>query len=174
MKELIFINGTMGVGKTTTSRELQKLLPNCVFLDGDWCWDMSPFTVTAETKKMVIDNICHLLNNFLSCSAYEHILFCWVMQEEQIITEILSRLKVGNYRLTKFSLICSEMKLKERLMRDVEAGVRSADVLERSTSRLQQYLDMDTEKIDVGVLTPESAARKIYNGIMKKRAEEER
>jgi len=42
MKNLIFINGTMGVGKTATSRELQKLLSNCVFLDGDWCWDMSP------------------------------------------------------------------------------------------------------------------------------------
>lgn len=42
MKNLIFINGAMGVGKTATSRELQKLLPNCVFLDGDWCWDMSP------------------------------------------------------------------------------------------------------------------------------------
>ncbi|NLL98695.1 MAG: nucleotide kinase, partial [Tepidanaerobacter sp.] len=27
MKNLIFINGTMGVGKTATSRELQKLLP---------------------------------------------------------------------------------------------------------------------------------------------------
>jgi len=32
MKNLIFINGTMGVGKTATSRELQKILPNCVFL----------------------------------------------------------------------------------------------------------------------------------------------
>jgi broad-specificity NMP kinase len=51
MKNLIFINGTMGVGKTTTSLELKKILPKCVFLDGDWCWDMSPFIVTEETKK---------------------------------------------------------------------------------------------------------------------------
>ncbi len=32
MKNLIFINGTMGVGKTATGRELQKLLPNVFFL----------------------------------------------------------------------------------------------------------------------------------------------
>jgi predicted AAA+ superfamily ATPase len=51
LKNIFFINGTMGVGKTTTSRELQRLLPKCVFLDGDWCWDMNPFIVTDETKK---------------------------------------------------------------------------------------------------------------------------
>jgi tRNA uridine 5-carbamoylmethylation protein Kti12 len=60
MKNLIFINGTMGVGKTATSRELQKLLPNCVFLDGDWCWDMSPFIVNDETKKVKSKIVCKL------------------------------------------------------------------------------------------------------------------
>ncbi|MEG1477069.1 MAG: AAA family ATPase, partial [Oscillospiraceae bacterium] len=42
MKTLIMISGTMGVGKTTTCRELQKILPRNVFLDGDWCWSMQP------------------------------------------------------------------------------------------------------------------------------------
>lgn len=51
----------MGVGKTTVCRRLKVLLPNSVFLDGDWCWDMHPFQITEETKAMVLDNICHLL-----------------------------------------------------------------------------------------------------------------
>jgi shikimate kinase len=46
MKKLIFINGTMGVGKTTISQQLKQQLPYSVFLDGDWCWDASPFVVT--------------------------------------------------------------------------------------------------------------------------------
>ncbi len=54
MKNFIVINGTMGVGKTATGKQLQKLLPNCVFLDGDWCWDASPFIVNEETKAMVL------------------------------------------------------------------------------------------------------------------------
>ena len=37
MKTLYFINGAMGVGKTAVSRALQKMLPDCAFLDGDWC-----------------------------------------------------------------------------------------------------------------------------------------
>lgn len=37
MKTLYLIGGTMGVGKTTISRQLKKDLHNSVFLDGDWC-----------------------------------------------------------------------------------------------------------------------------------------
>ena len=51
----------MGVGKTATCRELQKILARNVFLDGDWCWDMQPFVVTDETTAMVGGNIAHLL-----------------------------------------------------------------------------------------------------------------
>ena len=35
MKTLYLVGGTMGVGKTTTCKALQRLLPNSVFLDGD-------------------------------------------------------------------------------------------------------------------------------------------
>ena len=50
MKALYLIGGTMGVGKTTISQQLKKDLPNCVFLDGDWCWDADLFQVTEETE----------------------------------------------------------------------------------------------------------------------------
>lgn len=55
----------MGVGKTAVSQRLKRELPNAVFLDGDWCWDASPFQVTSETKNMVMDNICYVLNNYI-------------------------------------------------------------------------------------------------------------
>ena len=74
MKTLYMIGGTMGVGKTTVCQQLKQDLPNSVFLDGDWCWDASPFQVTDETKAMVTNNICYLLNNFLKCSAYDNTL----------------------------------------------------------------------------------------------------
>ena len=64
MKKLYLIGGTMGVGKTAACQALKRLLPGSVFLDGDWCWDADPFVVNDETKAMVEDNICHLLNNF--------------------------------------------------------------------------------------------------------------
>ena len=92
MKTLYIIGGTMGVGKTTVCQQLKQVLPNSVFLDGDWCWDAHPFQVTEETKAMVTDNICHLLNNFLHCSAYENVIFCWVMHQQAIIDSIVEKL----------------------------------------------------------------------------------
>ena len=70
MKKLYLIGGTMGVGKTTVSQTLKMQLENSVFLDGDWCWDAHSFQVTEETKEMVLQNICTILNNFLQCSEY--------------------------------------------------------------------------------------------------------
>lgn len=165
MKNILFINGTMGVGKTATSRELQRLLPKCAFLDGDWCWDMNPFIVTGETKSMVEDNICHILNNFLKCSEYENIIFCWVMHEEYIIEDILSGLNLQNAALYKISLICSKQSLIDRLSKDVNNGIRTKDVIERSVSRLNNYLLMDTIKIDVSNIAPEQVAQQIIKYI---------
>lgn len=162
MKRLIFINGTMGVGKTSTSRELQKILSNCVFLDGDWCWDMSPFIITNEAKQMVVDNISYMLNNFIACSAYDNIIFCWVMHEQRIIDDILSRINLCDYQLYKFSLVCSREALTERITLDVKEGFRTIDVLERSIPRMQNYLSMDTLKINVTDINAKYAAYKMY------------
>lgn len=164
MKNLIFINGTMGVGKTSTSQELKKLLPKCVFLDGDWCWDMSPFIVNEETKAMVVDNIAHLLNNFLSCSEFENIVFCWVMHEESIIDGILEKIN-SEYKLHKFSLVCDENALTKRINKDVKNKVRKADVLMRSLPRLNNYYNMNTIKIDVSNITAFDAAKIISDKV---------
>ena len=116
MKTLYLIGGTMGVGKTTVSKRLKEILPNSVFLDGDWCWDASPFQVTEETKDMVIDNICYLLNNFLHCSAYENIIFCWVMHEQSIINSIKEKLDTENCNLRSISLMTDDDNLRKRLL----------------------------------------------------------
>ena len=161
MKNIYLIGGTMGVGKTATCQILKKKLPDCVFLDGDWCWDMQPFRVTSETKKMVMENICFLLNQFIRCSAYENIIFCWVMHEQAIIDEILSKLETENCSVHTFSLICDADELGKHLQKDIDAGIRSEDVLQGSIARLGSYENLDTEKIDVTYMTPEQAAEKI-------------
>ena len=154
------------IGKTTTSKELQKLLPKCVFLDGDWCWDMLPFIITDETKSMVIDNISYLLNSFIFCSEYENIIFCWVMHEQSILDDVLSRLNKNDCIVYKFSIVCSEQSLITRITGDIRQGIRSEDVIERSVPRLSNYYRMDTEKIDVSEISAKEAAEIIYKRII--------
>lgn len=161
MKTIYIIGGAMGVGKTATSECLKQRLPNSVFLDGDWCWDMHPFQVTEETRRMVMDNICHLLNNFIACSAYDNIIFCWVLHQQAILDELLSRLHTAGCRVRLISLLCGEQALRARLQKDIDAGIRAEDILARSVARLPLYPPLNTEKIDVSALTPAQAAERI-------------
>lgn len=163
MKSLYLIGGTMGVGKTSVCTLLNEKLEKSVFLDGDWCWYSNPFTVTEETKEMVIDNICYILNNYIRCSAFKNIVFCWVMHEQSIIDKITSKLSTVNCRTINISLICNERSLTERLKKDIESGKRSSDILERSIARIPLYLNLDTVKIE----TSDKTVRKIADDILR-------
>lgn len=153
MKNLYLIGGTMGVGKTAVCQQLKKDLPNSVFLDGDWCWDANPFQITEETKNMVINNICYLLNNFLHCSAYKNIIFCWVLHEQFIIDSIIERLEVKNCVIKCISLIADRKNIKNRLKKDISNGIRTVDVIDRSIAKISLYQDLNTIKVDTNEKT---------------------
>lgn len=151
----------MGVGKTTVCQVMKENLDNSVFLDGDWCWDSHPFQVTDETKKMVIHNICFLLNQFIHCSAYQNIIFCWVLHEQSIIDTILESLDKTDCTLKVISLICDEAELEARLMKDITAGIREKNVLERSISRMGNYIKLNTVRLDTSNKKPIDIADEI-------------
>ena len=137
MKHLYLIGGTMGVGKTTVCQKLKRLLPNSVFLDGDWCWDADPF---------------------LACSVYENVIFCWVMHQQEIIDDILERLKMEDIEIHTVSLLCDRNSLCQRLEKDIAQGIRQADIEERSLARLSLYKQLNTAKIDTSQKNPEEIA----------------
>lgn len=170
MKDLYLIGGAMGIGKTAVGQQLKRDLPNSVFLDGDWCWDADPFLVTEETKAMVLENICFLLDNFLRCTAYQHVIFCWVMHHQEIIDAILSRLKTEGCRIHCISLTCRPDVLEKRLQGDIAEGIRTPDILEKSLSYLPLYGPLHTKKIDTSELSVHQAADMIAHSTPSHRA----
>ena len=158
MKNFYIIGGTMGVGKTSVCGFMKDTLENSVFLDGDWCWTSHPFQITEETKKMVLQNICFLLNQFVHCSAYENIIFCWVMHEQSIIDHILSRIDTSNCKVKCISLVTDAESLRRRIEADIDRTDRMA---ERSIARLPLYEQLNTIKIDVSQINAEQAAEEI-------------
>ncbi len=163
MKTIYIIGGTMGVGKTTVCQKLKKILDNAVFLDGDWCWDADPFVVTDETKAMVMDNIHHTLNNFIKCSAYHNIIFCWVMHMQSIIDDVINGLEKDNCRMVSVSLMATEETIRERLGKDIKNGIRKEDVLERSVARIPVYDVLNSIKIYTDNKTVDEIAIEITN-----------
>ena len=162
MKKTVYmIGGPMGAGKTTVSQLLKKQLDHAVFLDGDWCWDADPFVVTDETKAMVLDNICYMLNSFIACSAYSNIIFCWVMHEQSIIDYLLENINISQCKVRLISLMADKETLVKRLNKDVLQGIRKSDVINRSLSKLPLYEKLDTIKIDTTGKEPELVAKEI-------------
>lgn len=148
MKTLYLIGGAMGVGKSTVCGELNKTLPKSVYLDGDWCWNMDPFVVTEETKAMVLSNAQYLLNSFICCSELDNIIFSWVMDREEIISDLLSGLSLASARVVKISLVADKSALADRISRDIAAGKRDESALEKGLARLPLYDDVSAIKID--------------------------
>lgn len=167
MKTLILISGTMGIGKSTLCQQLKKKLDHSVFLDGDWCWDMHPFIVNEETKEMVMNNICFQINSFLKCSSIDYVIFGWVMHQQDIIDDILGRIDLKDVRVCSLSLVCSKETLTKHIQKDIDLGIRSQDVLERSLSRLEMYQYLNTIKIDITDLNVEESVQRIYEIILK-------
>lgn len=113
---------------------------------------------------MVLENICFLLNQFLRCSAYDHVIFCWVLHRQEIWDAVRSRLDIRDCAVRSVSLVCTAEALAARIMRDIQAGRRDPEALERSLAYLPLYGPLNTEKLDVSRLTPGEAAERILEG----------
>ncbi len=161
MKRLYLVGGPMGVGKTAACQQLKRLLPGSAYLDGDWCWDMHPFLVTEETRAMVMDNIAHTLSNFLHCSTIQNVILSWVMHEQAILDDLLARLPLDNCEAVSVSLVASPDVLRARLRSDIDAGLRSENVIERSLARLPMYAQVKSVKLDTSALTAQQVAKAI-------------
>lgn len=161
MKRLYILCGAMGVGKSATGRALRDLLPDCAFLDGDWCWDMHPFRVTEETKELVLGNIAFLLNRFLRCSACGHVILAWVLHRQEVLDALLEQVDTAGGAVRPISLVCRPEVLRARIGADIAAGRRDAGAAERALAYLPLCRELHTQHIDTSELTPEQAARRI-------------
>ena len=83
------------------------------------------------------------------------------MHEQSIIDDILSRLDVGEAEVKTISLIASEKAITARLEKDVAAGIRTPDVIERSIARIPFYKKLNTVKIDTDEKTVDAVAEEI-------------
>lgn len=161
MRTLIMLNGPMGVGKTTVGRLLKNKLHKSVFLDGDWCWDIHPFTVTPETKAMAIDNVIYLLRNFLGCSEIEVVIFNWVMDRQEVYQSLLTGLADKEFELLPITLLCSEEALDKRWYADTVNDWRVEEWLEVSRKSLHWFSERDTLRLDTSDLTADQVAERI-------------
>lgn len=160
-RNLIFVNGPMGVGKSATCQRLLDLLQPAAYLDGDWCWMMKPWSATPRNIAMVRENILFVLRQYLANPEIGNVILGWVMHQSDIIDGLLDALPLAGVQVHVFSLVCTPEALKRRIMKDVADGTRNEDVIQRSLERLPLYASMPWPKIDVSEISAGEAACRI-------------
>lgn len=124
---------------------------------------MNPFIVTRETKEMAINNITHLLHNFLACSECNYVIFNWVIDKESVYEDILEALSDLTFELYKITLICTEEALENRWYKDNINDWRIPKWLQVSKKSLEMFGNLETIKIDTSNISAEQAANQIRN-----------
>ena len=155
------ITGTMGAGKSTTTRYLYRVLPNAVRLEGDWLWDADPYLITAETKTMVMKNVIYVLNNLIACTGYENIVFNWAMHRQDIIDGLMRGLHLENVDLSFFALTASEETIRQHYQTDIDAGRRSITTLSDALERNPVFDSIGAITVNVDGKTVEEVGNEI-------------
>ncbi|MDP4153844.1 MAG: AAA family ATPase [Bacillota bacterium] len=149
MKKFIIINGAMGVGKTCLCKELNRTLAHSAWLDGDWCMMMNPMDFTEINQKMFLDNIYHLLNNYLTNPSFKYVLFSWVIPREEMMNYLIWKLADDDFKVIRITLLCEDNKLKERMLQ----AERDEATINKSMLYQEVFRRTDTIKVDTTELS---------------------
>lgn len=161
VKRVVFLNGPMGVGKTTVGRLLQKALPRPAFIDGDWCLDLEPFVGDRETRAMAVDNILHLLAGYNRCSHCQGMVVSWLMDRPEVCQALERGARAAGLETAWFTLLCTEQALKNRWLEDKLCPWRTEENLKISIGSLEGFGRLPGVPVDTAGRTAEQVRDRI-------------
>lgn len=141
--KVIILNGPMGVGKTTVGKLIAEKCPGTAFIDGDWCMDLHPFVGSRETKAMAVDNILHMIGNYMKCSACKMIVLVWLMDDPWVLQSLTEGLIALQAEIRNVTLVCDRENLLCRWENDHTCEWRTDEWLKVSLSSLPAFAAME-------------------------------
>ena len=141
--KVIILNGPMGVGKTTVGKRIAEKCPGTAFIDGDWCMDLHPFVGNHETKAMAVDNILHMVGNYMKCSACKMIVLVWLMDDPWVLQSLTEGLTALQADIRNVTLVCDRENLLRRWKNDHACEWRTDEWLQVSLSSLPAFAAME-------------------------------
>ena len=94
-----------------------------------------------------------------------------MLDERETLDRLLSTLSTEGAEIKIFTLTAGEETLRERLMGDVEKGLREEDVIPCSLEKLPRYEKLRTEKINTDKMTARGVAEQIKMRFLRDNAE---
>ena len=141
--EVIVINGPMGIGKTTVGTYIADSNPGTAFIDGDWCMDIHPFVGNIETRNMAVNNILHMIGNYMDCSVCKMIVVAWLMDDEQVHQKLLNGIRDMGLDVKDVTLVCDEVQLRKQWEEDSACPWRTDEWFNASLKSLAYFSGMN-------------------------------
>ncbi len=157
--KVIILNGPMGVGKTTVGKYIADHCPGTAFIDGDWCLDLHPFVGNRETKSMAVDNILHMIGNYMKCSVCKMIVLVWLMDDPWVLQAITDGLSALQAEVKSVTLVCDRENLIRRWENDHNCEWRTEEWLNVSLASLPAFAGMENTMYTAGLTVERSAGR---------------
>ena len=160
MKNLLFICGPNGIGKTTICKEIIRKLPNSAYVDSDPCRQMNPFILNNETIPTIAKNRSDLLINYIDCSIIETIIFSYGFhgKRREVFEIIMKAVSIRDFNFIPFLLTCSEEENIKRMDMDNRSPERKQRAIEESR---KAFDDIPYPQIDISDFSAYEAAENI-------------
>lgn len=162
MKNLLFICGPNGIGKTTICKQLVRQLPNSAYVDSEPCRLMNPFVLNDDTIPTIRKNISDLIRNYFHCPAVQTVIFSYGFhgRRKEIFDGVLQDLADMEYRFIPLLLTCAAEENVRRMMCDGRDAARIQRALEVSR---QAFAGVEYPQIDITALSVEDAVSSILS-----------
>ena len=160
MKNLLFLCGPNGIGKTSICQEIVRQRAGCAYVDSDPCRVMNPFVLNDETIPTISKNISDLFRNYLDCPVVDTVIFSYGFhgRRREVFQNVLKALSGIEYHFIPFLLWCSEEENVRRMLIDR----RDSERIQRTINESRKaFDDVDYPKIDLSDLSVSEAAKTI-------------
>ncbi len=160
MKNILFLCGPNGIGKTTVSKEIVKQLPNSAYVDSDPCRIMNPFILNDDTIPTIAKNISDLLTNYLKCPIVNTVVFSYGFhgRRRDVFQRVISEISKTEHNFIPLLLWCSEEENINRMNLDSRSANRIQIAL--NESRIA-FNDVTYPKLDITNMSVSEAAKAI-------------
>ena len=112
---IIIINGSVGVGKSSTSWELAERFDRSFMLDGDFIGAVHPFKIYDQERVDYLYKTLHHLIRFHQGHGYTNFVINYVFEQPFQLTLLTDLLKPLDGNIQAFWLTCSEEVQGERV-----------------------------------------------------------
>jgi len=152
MKQLIFLCGPNGIGKTSIAKALVADLQGTAYVDTDPLRYMNPFILNDETIPTIASNISDVIKNYLACPLVDRVVFTYGFhgRRRQVFDQVLANLNWIDYSFHPFHLTCNQEENVRRMLADGRDQARIDRAIKYSRPA---YVDLTYDTLDISDLS---------------------